>query len=177
MGAWKKQGNRTVPLSIEITASELSIQNAVDIIDDIVVRRNGIEPGEIIFEIHERYFAEGTTVFDMNVQALCKKGYQVVISRFGSDYTAVNALRRLPVTGIKFHGGFFNENMNNQREKVIFRKITEMAKDLGLSVTCGGIQSKTQEDFANEIGCEVLEGEMYYGKVRHNVFEKCFLSD
>lgn len=177
MGAWKKQGNKTVPLSIEITASELSIQNAVDIIDDIVIKRNGIEPEEIIFEINERYFAEGTTVFDMNVRTLCKKGYQVVISRFGSDYTAVNAIRRLPVTGIKFHGGFFNENMNNKHEKIIFRKITEMAKELGLSVSCGGIQSKIQEDFAKKIGCEVFEGEMYYGKVRHNVFEKCFLSD
>lgn len=176
MGAWKKLGNKTVPLSIEITASELSIQNAVEIIDDIVIKKNNINPGDIIFEIHERYFAEGTTVFDMNVEALCKKGYQVVISRFGSDHTAINTLRRLPVTGIKFHGGFFNENMNNRREKIILKKTVEMAKELGLSVTCGGIQTKMQEDFAREIGCEMLEGEMYYGKVRHNVFEKCFLS-
>lgn len=176
MGAWKRLGNRTVPLSIEMTASELSMQNTVDIIDDIVIRRNNLEPSDIIFEIHERYFAEATTVFDMNVDSLCKKGYQVVISRFGSDHTAVNALKRLPVTGIKFHGGFFNENMGN-REKVIFGKVVEMAKELGLSVTCGGIQTKQQEDFAKAIGCEVFEGEMYYGKVRHNVFEKCFLSD
>ncbi len=176
MGAWKGLGNRIVPLSIEMTASELSMQNTVDIIDDIVIRRNNLEPSDIIFEIHERYFAEGTTVFDMNVDSLCKKGYQVVISRFGSDHTAVNALKRLPVTGIKFHGGFFNENTSN-REKVIFGKVVEMAKELGLSVTCGGIQTKQQEDFAKAIGCEVFEGEMYYGKVRHNVLEKCFLSD
>ena len=176
MGAWKGLGNRIVPLSIEMTAGELSMQNTVDIIDDIVIRRNNLEPSDIIFEIHERYFAEGTTVFDMNVDSLCKKGYQVVISRFGSDHTAVNALKRLPVTGIKFHGGFFNENTSN-REKVIFGKVVEMAKELGLSVTCGGIQTKQQEDFAKAIGCEVFEGEMYYGKVRHNVFEKCFLSD
>ncbi len=176
MGAWKGLGNRIVPLSIEMTASELSMQNTVDIIDDIVIRRNNLEPSDIIFEIHERYFAEGTTVFDMNVDSLCKKGYQVVISRFGSDHTAVNALKRLPVTGIKFHGGFFNENTSN-RENVIFGKVVEMAKELGLSVTCGGIQTKQQEDFAKAIGCEVFEGEMYYGKVRHNVFEKCFLSD
>ena len=176
MGAWKGLGNRIVPLSIEMTASELSMQNTVDIIDDIVIRRNNLEPSDIIFEIHERYFAEGTTVFDMNVDSLFKKGYQVVISRFGSDHTAVNALKRLPVTGIKFHGGFFNENTSN-REKVIFGKVVEMAKELGLSVTCGGIQTKQQEDFAKAIGCEVFEGEMYYGKVRHNVFEKCFLSD
>lgn len=177
MGAWKMQGHKIVPLSIEITASELSIQNAVDIIDDIVVVKNNIEPKEIIFEIHERYFAEGTTVFDMNVEALYKKGYQIIISRFGSDHTAVNTLRRLHVTGIKFHGGYFNENMNNHHEKVIFSNIVKMAKDLGLSVTCGGIQTKMQEAFAKEIGCEVFEGEMYYGKVRYDVFEKCFLTD
>lgn len=177
MGAWKKLGNKTVPLSIEMTASELSLQNAVDIIDDIVIRKNGIDPSEIIFEIHERYFAEGTTVFDMNVEALCRKGYQVVISRFGSDHTAVNTLRRLPVTGIKFHGGYFNENISNEREKVILTKIVDMARELGLTVTCGGIYTKIQEEFAKEIGCEVFEGEMYYGKVRHNVFERCFLTD
>lgn len=177
MGAWKMKGHKIVPFSIEMTASELSIQNAVDVIDEIVIRKNHLEPSDIIFEIHERYFAEGTTVFDMNVKALYKKGYQVVISRFGSDHTAVNTIRRLPVTGIKFHGGYFNEHMNNQREKAIFRKITEMAKELGLSVTFGGIQTKMQETFAKEIGCDVFEGEMYYGKVRYNVFEKMFLND
>ena len=81
------------------------------------------------------------------------------------------------VTGIKFHGGYFNENINNHREKVILSKIVELSKELGLSVTCGGIQTKMQETFAKDIGCNVFEGEMYYGKVRHDVFEKCFLID
>lgn len=176
MGAWKLQGHTVVPISIEMTASELSIQNAIDIIDDIVIRKNNLEKSDIIFEIHERYFAEDTTVFDMNIKALCKRGYKVIISRFGSEHTVVNTFRRLPITGIKFHGGYFNENMNNDCEKVVFKKITEMAKELGLSVTCGGVQTKMQESFAKEIGCEVFEGEMYYGKVRHDVFEKILLA-
>ena len=177
MGAWKKLGNKTVPLSIEMTASELSVKNAVEIIDDIVVKKNGLDPGKIIFEIHERYFSEGTTVFDIAIDKLCKRGYQVVISRFGSDHTAIDTIRRLPVTGIKFHGGYFNEKFTNEREKIVLSKVVEMAKDLGLTVACGGIQTKTQEDFAKAIGCEVFEGDMYYGKVRNNVFERCFLSN
>ena len=28
---------------------------------------------------------------------------------------------------------------------------------------------------AKKIGCEMFEGDMYYGAVRSNVFEKCFL--
>ncbi len=177
MGAWKKKGNRTVPMSIEITASELSMQDAADKIDDIVITQNGLSPEDIIFEINERYFADCTTVFEMSIQTLCQRGYNVVISRFGSDHTAVNALKRLPITGIKFHGEHFNENMAAGREKIIFKKIVDMAKELGMTVTCGGIHTQLQEDFAKEIGCDMLEGDMYYGKIRNNVLEKCFLTD
>ena len=176
IGAWKKKGNNVIPVSIEMTASEISSQNAVDIIDNIVVRQNCLEPKDIIIEIQERYFAEITTIFEMAIENLVKRGYEVVISRFGSDHTALNSIRRIPVTGIKFHGEYFNENMTSEKEKIIFKKVVEMAKELGLSVTCGGIHTKLQEKFAKEIGCDVFEGDMYYGAVRSNVFEKCFLS-
>ena len=158
-----------------MTASELSSQNAVDIIDNIVVNKNNLEPEDIIIEIQERYFAEITTIFEMTIEKLVKRGYKVVISRFGSDHTALHSIRRIPVTGIKFHGEYFNENMTNEKEKIILGKVVEMAKELDMSVSCGGIHTQLQENFAREIGCDVLEGDMYYGAVRSNVFEKCFL--
>lgn len=175
IGAWKKKGNKIFPVSIEMTASELSSQNAVDIIDNIVVNKNNLEPEDIIIEIQERYFAEITTIFEMTIEKLVKRGYKVVISRFGSDHTALHSIRRIPVTGIKFHGEYFNENMTNEKEKIILGKVVEMAKELDMSVSCGGIHTQLQENFAREIGCDVLEGDMYYGAVRSNVFEKCFL--
>ena len=176
LGAWKKKGNNVIPVSIEMTASELSIQNAVEIIDDMVVTQNNLEPKDVIIEVQERYFADITTMVEMSIEKLVKRGYEVVISRFGSDHTALNSIRRIPVTGIKFHGEYFNENMTSDKEKVILGKVVEMAKELGMTVYCGGIHTQLQEKFAKEIGCEIFEGDMYYGAVRSNVFEKCFLS-
>ena len=176
MGAWKKKGNKVVPLSIEITASELSLSNAADIIDDIVVNKNGLEPSDIIFEIHERYFAHETTMFDMTIKALAGKGYKVIISRFGSDHTAIHTIRRLPITGIKFHGEFFGVNMADDKEKIMLKNLVSMAKELGMTVACGGIHTKLQEEYALSIGCDVLEGDMYYGKVKSAILEKCFLA-
>ena len=125
MGAWKKKGNKVVPLSIEITASELSLSNAADIIDDIVVNKNGLEPSDIIFEIHERYFAQETTVFDMTIKTLVSRGYKVIISRFGSDHTAIHTIRRLPITGIKFHGEFFGVNMADDKVAYVSSSLKE----------------------------------------------------
>ena len=46
VGAWKKLGNKIVPFSIEMTASELSIHNVVRKIDDIVVEKKSKSPDE-----------------------------------------------------------------------------------------------------------------------------------
>lgn len=177
VGAWKKLGNKIVPFSIEMTASELSIHNVVKKIDDIVVEKNGLEPKDVIIEIQERYLADMTTVLEMAIEKLCGMGYNVVISRFGTDHTAIHSIRKLNVTGIKFHGEYFNEYMTSEKECIILSKTVEMAKSLGLTVTCGGIHTPMHEEFAKKIGCEMFEGDMYYGAVRANVFEKCFLSN
>lgn len=177
VGAWKKMGNEVVPFSMEMTASELSMHNVVNKIDDIVINQNGLEPKDFIIEIQERYLADMTTVLEMAIEKLCSKGYKVVISRFGADHTAIHSIRKLNVTGIKFHGEYFNEYMTSKKESIILSKMVEMAKSLGLTVTCGGIHTPIQEEFAKKIGCDMFEGDMYYGAVRSNVFEKCFLEN
>lgn len=175
MGAWKAKGNKVLPFSIEMTAMQLSMQNAVAIIDDIVVAQNRLDPTDLTFEVNERYFADMTSAMQINLEKLHAKGYRIVVSRFGTNHTAIQTLRMMPVTGIKFHGEYFTEDINQSKEKIILKHVVSMAKELDMTVCCGGICTKLQEQYANEIGCEYLEGSNYYGVMRGSVFEKCFL--
>lgn len=173
-GAWKSQGKKIMPISIDITPSQLCLHNAVPKIDEIV-KGNKLSPSDIIFEIQEHYFNELSTNFQMALEDLHRRGYRILISRFGSDHTAIHSLRQLPISGIKFHGEFFHSNMTSEKEQIILRKIVEMVKELGLAVGCGGIHTRLQDDFARSIGCDILEGDIYYGSVSNDVYEKCFL--
>lgn len=175
-GAWKARGMNIMPISIDITASQLCLQNAVNKIDEIVCQNN-LEPDDIIFEMQEHCFKELTTTLQMAIEDLHHRGYKVYISRFGSDHTAIHSLRNLPVAGIKFHGEYFKQDISDKKEFIILQKIIEMVKDMGLSVSCGGIHTKLQENIARSIGCDILEGEIYYGAVRNDVYEKCFLKE
>lgn len=176
IGAWKARGNDVIPFALEVTARQLSRQNALAMINDIVVQQNKLEPSDVIFELPERYFDNMTNNLRGTLEQLCEQGYQIVISRFGADHTAVQVLRELPVTGIKFHGEYF-DHMTSDRERIILSSIVEMAGKLGMKVYCGGIHTKLQEEYARSLGIEILEGEMYYGAMRSSVFEKCFLVD
>lgn len=175
MGSWKSRGHRVLPVSIEITASQLGTKQAIRRISKEITM-NGLEPQDFIFEIPERFFEGGTTAFEMAIEELHDLGCQIVISRFGADHTAVHSMRRLPITGIKFHGEYFSEHMINEKDTVVLRKVVEMAEEMGLTVTCGGIHTQLQEGYAKKIGCRVFEGDVYYGAVKSVVFEKCFLS-
>lgn len=177
LGAWKAKGNSVIPVSLEMTASQLSTKRAVARIHDMVEVQNNLCPEDFIFEIPERFFADATTAFEMAIRQLDEMGYRIVISRFGADHTAVNSMRRLPIAGIKFHGEYFREHMINEKDTIILKKTVEMAKELGLMVTCGGIHTKLQEEFAQKIGCRVFEGDIYYGAIKNIVFERCFLTD
>lgn len=175
-GAWKAKGKKIMPISLDITQGQLCIQGAVDKIDQIV-KENKLKPYDILFEIQEQYFRDMIPSFQLALEELHKRGYRVIISRFGTDHTALQAIRYLPIHAIKFHGEFFHENMTNEKELLMFKRIVELARELGMEVSCGGIHTKMQEDVARAIGCDILEGDMYYGTIRNDVYEKCFLSE
>lgn len=175
-GVWKSKGYKIKPISIDITASQLCLQNAVEKIDD-TIRENNLEPKDIILEMQEHCFKDMTTNLQMALEDLDRRGYKVFISHFGSDHTAIHSLRSLPIAGIKFHGEYFKQDISDKKEHIILKKIVEMVKEMDLTVACGGIHTKLQEDIARSIGCDILEGEIYYGAVRNEVYEKCFLDN
>lgn len=120
-------------------------------IENIVEVQNKMDPSDLIIEVHERYFADMTSALQVALEQLCKRGYQIVISRFASHHTALHSLRTIPVKGIKFHAECFMGGKNGEREKTILKNIVIMAKELGMTVYCGGIHTKLQEEYAREI--------------------------
>ena len=176
MGAWKAKGKKIMPISLDITQGQLCMQGAVERIDQIV-KKNNIDPFNIVFEIQEQNFKELIPDFQLALEDLHKRGYRLIISRFGSDHTALHSVHHLPIYAIKFHGEFFRDNMANDKECKMYSTIVKLVKELGLEVSCGGIHTKMQEDVAREIGCDILEGDMYYGSIRNDVYERCFLSN
>ena len=176
MAAWKRKGRKILPVSVDITSGQLCLQGAVDKLDQIV-KSNNLTSRDIIFEIQEPYFGQVTSAFQAALEDLAGRGYRVMISRFASDHTAIHSLRHLPISGIKFHGEFFHQNIKNEKEKIVLRKIVEMVQEMGLAVGCGGIETQLQDDIACSIGCVIREGEIFYGTVSSDIYEKCFLEE
>ena len=82
---------------------------------------------------------------------------------FGSGYSSLNVLTKLPLDILKIDKEFLSDFENDSEEKIVIPSVIEMARKLKLEVVCEGVETKEQLEFLRDIGCEYAQG-YYYSK-------------
>jgi EAL domain-containing protein (putative c-di-GMP-specific phosphodiesterase class I) len=67
-------------------------------------------------------------------------------------------LRSFPFDKIKIDRSFTRNLSSGGDASAIVRTVTRLAKDLGMSTTAEGVETKEDLDFLREIGCTEIQG-------------------
>lgn len=89
-----------------------------------------------------------------------KMGIRLSIDDFGSGYSSLGYLRKLPVSTIKVNKSFVINLMRNVNDTLIVRSTIELAHSLGLEVVAEGVETKEIWDQLQAMGCDEAQG--YY---------------
>lgn len=99
------------------------------------------------------------------VQALGDMGVGIAIDGFGSGYSNLAYLSRLPVSALKLDGsfvrGFQYEDPPNPVEVRILEGVISLAHALNLTVTAECVETTSQAAHLRIIGCDMGQGELY----------------
>jgi len=82
---------------------------------------------------------------------------------FGSGYSSLNILKDVPFDVLKIDREFFSETNTSLTSVLILEKIIEMARAMGISVVCEGVETAEQVDILRDIGCDFVQG-YFYGR-------------
>lgn len=127
----------------------------LDIVDEYRIPRRCIE-----IEITESALSGLPDAIIEKLQGLQKAGFSIAMDDFGSGYSSLNQLGRLPIQVIKLDREFLWQSGKEERAKHIIACVTELAHKLGVKVVCEGIEKKEHVDFLRSIGCDCGQG--YY---------------
>ena len=94
------------------------------------------------------------------LQALKGLGVQLAIDDFGTRYSSLGYLKRLPVDVLKVDQTFVRGLGQDPEDSAILRAIVTVAQNLELSVTAEGIETAEQLALLREFGCQ--RGQGYY---------------
>lgn len=156
-------GKRVVRISVNVSRVHLfSIDELVGYIKSLI-NKYKLPPELLEFELTETVFTDKVDDTIQLMSKLRELGVLISMDDFGSGYSSLNVLTKLPLDVLKLDKEFLNDFDNDPDEKIIIPSVIEMAKKLNLSVVCEGVETGEQVEFLTDVGCDYAQG-YYYSK-------------
>lgn len=171
---WSKRGFALPIVAINVSVKQFVNENLPGQIEDILMRFD-IQPHQIELEITESVLMGDDAKVSRIIEKLRSIGLTLSIDDFGTGFSSLSYLRRLPVSKLKIDRSFISDMLTSKDSAAIIDAILSLGNSLRLRVLAEGIEDKQQAEFLWEKGC--LEGQGYYfGKpMPKEAFEKLLL--
>ena len=85
-------------------------------------------------------------------------GIALSIDDFGSGYSSLRYLKRLPVNNVKIDREFVIGLQDGLGDKRIVEAVTKLGHGFGLTVTAEGVETAACLEFVRQLGCDAAQG-------------------
>ncbi len=165
-------------VSISVNVSRVHLQSIDEMVQYVkaLLKKYKIKPEYLEFELTETMSTEKVEDTIKMLNKLRKLGVKVSMDDFGSGYSSLNLLTKLPLDVLKLDKEFLKDFEKDSDGKIIIPSIIDMAKKLKLEVVCEGVETKEQVEFLRDVDCDIVQGYYYSKPVPLDVFTE-MLSD
>lgn len=147
------------PISINLSARQFQQQDLDNVIGD-TLKRTGIDPRLLEFELTESVLMEEAEVAANALRNLKAFGVQISMDDFGTGYSSLAYLKRFPLDVLKIDRAFIRDVTTDPDDATIAVAMINLAHSLGLKVIAEGVETRPQLDFLIKYGCDEMQG--YY---------------
>ncbi|HTW98229.1 MAG TPA: EAL domain-containing protein [Acidimicrobiales bacterium] len=117
----------------------------------------GVDPTLLTVEITETVLLNELSIAAEQLEQLHRLGVHIAIGDFGTGYTSLARLHRLPVDAIKIDRVLVS-NIEEPNDASLVRMITDLAQHLGLSAVSEGVETDEQFRILGQFGSDRLQG-------------------
>jgi diguanylate cyclase len=153
---WKQNG---LDLGIAIN---LSVANLLDteLVGDVsrMLREEALPADRLEIEITESMVMWDPERANAQLHELAAMGIRLAIDDYGTGYSSLAYLRRLPVSELKIDRSFVRELARDAGAAAIVRSTIDLAHLLGLRVVAEGVDDASSLATLKAFGCDELQG-------------------
>ena len=159
LDAWRDWSQKGFDWSVAVNvpASRLQDIRFPDQLEELY-KLWGIDRRGLILEITETELLDHYGNAMDTLARLAMKRVSLSIDDFGTGFSSLTQLKRLPCMEMKIDRSFISDIDSNEHSEVIARKSIELGRELGLTVTAEGIENQRQADLLGRMGCDNGQG-------------------
>jgi EAL domain-containing protein (putative c-di-GMP-specific phosphodiesterase class I) len=153
---WNARGLR---LSVAINLSPRLLDQAALVHEiDGMVRRHGVQAEQVVFEITESSLASGLGSALAVMARLRLKGFGLSIDDYGTGFSSMAQLARVPFTELKIDRSFVNGATRRKQLRVMLQSALDMARRLDLVTVAEGVETLEDWRLLQSFGCNTGQG-------------------
>ena len=158
---WKLEGTPVLPVSINVDEESLASPEKLADIEDILVNFSD-NLNLITLAITEDVFvAKAMETIREGIKKFRDLGIKVSMDDFGTGYGSFKHLREFAFDELKIDMEFTSKIGKERSSEVIIEGFLSIAQGLNASVVAEGIETKEQEEFLKNLGCNFGQGFLY----------------
>src|SRR5689334_6708023 len=157
---WRDQGFAPIQIAVNISARQFHDQDFSQTVIRIL-EETGLSPKCLELEVTESsimqdaWFAAGT------LSRLKSMGINISIDDFGTGFSSLASLKRLPIDALKIDQSFVREATSDPDDAALVMAIITLAHNLRLRVVAEGVETEEQLRFLQLLRCDEIQGNFF----------------
>ncbi|PKO53623.1 MAG: diguanylate cyclase, partial [Betaproteobacteria bacterium HGW-Betaproteobacteria-20] len=167
---------KTKPLLLAVNVSAKQFHQANFVAQVLeVLDHTGADPTRLKLELTESLLVENIDTTIKKMAQLKAKGVNFSLDDFGTGFSSLTYLKRLPIDQLKIDQSFVRDILSDPNDASIVRTIITLGESLGLSVIAEGVETEEQRKFLITNGCHNYQGYLFSKPVPVSEFERMVL--
>lgn len=169
MTEWKKQFSIS-NIAVNVSSIQLVEHNFVDSVQQILEKTH-CKAEWLEIEQTESWLMndQKNNVYVLN--QLKKLGISLALDDFGTEYSSLSQIARLPLDVLKIDKCFIDNCVTNQNDHMVVRTIIQLGKNLGMKIVAEGVEHESQRLLLASEHCEYYQGYLFSKPVPAEEFE------
>jgi diguanylate cyclase len=146
-----------VPVSVNVSARSLTDPTFPAQVTE-ALRRHRTPASRLVLEITESVAVSEQDIVDEVLARLRATGVQMSLDDFGTGFSSLSSVTRMPVDEIKIDRSFVEEMIDKPAAGAVVRGAVELGARLGVRVVAEGIETIEQRAALIALGCPSAQG-------------------
>ncbi|MGN6797049.1 MAG: putative bifunctional diguanylate cyclase/phosphodiesterase [Gaiellaceae bacterium] len=148
--------------SISVNLSTRQLQEPTLVAETItILKETGLPPEKLVLEITETAMISDFDLVLSRLRDLRAANIRVAVDDFGSGYSSLNYIRRLPIDVLKIDRAFIADIGESSEVAALTETILALARIIGVVVVAEGIETDAQLAEVTRLGCDLGQGYLF----------------
>ena len=165
--SWRAAG-LDLPVAVNLSVRSITQELPADL-SGILSRHDGEASLEL--EITETVGMEDADEALAVLRQLARLGIRLSVDDYGTGFSSLAYLKRLPVSALKIDRSFVTEMEHDESDHAIVRSTIDLARHLGMEVVAEGVETEQALEELRQLGCHLAQGFLISPPLPSEAFE------